>query len=59
MATDMKRIMLSLPKDLEAEVDEIKRGKFYGQSYAEMYRQLISLGIAQIKNCDVKNELSA
>lgn len=49
MATDMKRVMLSLPKDLASETDEVKRHQFYDKPYSEMYRYLLQRGLDALK----------
>lgn len=49
MATDMKRVMLSLPKDLASETDEAKRHQFYDKPYSKMYRYLIQRGLDALK----------
>lgn len=59
MTIEKRPVMLSLPKDLETEVNELKKDKFYDKSYAEMYRQLIRSGITRTKICGVKKERSA
>ena len=45
MATDMKRVMLSISPDLEQELDVIKKEQFYNKSYAELYRYVLALGL--------------
>lgn len=45
MATDMKRMMLSLPKELVDEADQVKHRRFYDKPYSEMYRYLIRRGL--------------
>lgn len=49
MATDMKRVMLSLPKDLASKTDEVKRHQFYDKPYSEMYRYLLQRGLDALK----------
>ena len=42
MKAENKRIMITIPPDLEAEIQSLKKEKFYDKPYAEMYRQIIS-----------------
>ena len=49
MATTMKRFMLTIPSDIEDEVEELKKGIFYNKPYSEVYRQLIQLGLDSLK----------
>lgn len=50
MATKKKRFMLTIPDDIETDAANVKREMFYDKSYAEMYRQLIRLGLDCIKS---------
>jgi len=43
MKAENKRIMITIPPDLEAEIQSLK--KFYDKPYAEMYRQIIRTGL--------------
>ncbi len=49
MATNMNRVVISVPEDIEAEVERLKQTVFYGKPYAEVYRQAIRLGLQQLK----------
>lgn len=49
MATKKKRFMLTVPDDIEADADVIKRELFYDKPYSEMYRQLIRIGLDVLK----------
>ena len=37
MKAENKRIMITIPPDLEAEIQSLKKEKFYDKPYAEMY----------------------
>ncbi len=52
MATEMHRFMLSIPKEMESEVQSVKKNYFYDKSYAEMYRQLIQIGLERMSAVD-------
>ncbi len=52
MATEMHRFMLSIPKEMESEVQSVKKNYFYDKSYAEMYRQLIQIGLERMSAMD-------
>jgi len=45
----MKRFMVSVSNDIEADANEAKKDLFFNTSYAEMYRQLIRLGLDALK----------
>ncbi len=45
MATEMKRIMVSITPDLEKGLDAIKRELFYNKPYSEVYRYVFALGL--------------
>lgn len=42
--------MVSVPSDIKDEIEAIKRRDFYNKPYAELYRQIIRLGLASFKN---------
>ena len=44
MKAENKRIMITIPPDLAAEIQSLKK-KFYDKPYAEMYRQIIRTGL--------------
>ena len=48
MATNMKRVVISVPEDIEAEVEHLKQTMFYDKPYAEVYRQAIRLGLQKM-----------
>lgn len=39
------RLMLNIPLDLAKRAEVLKKDIFYNKPYAEMYRQLIQLGM--------------
>ena len=45
MATNMKRVMLSIPPEDKEEIEIIKQKEYYDKSYAELYRYLLRLGL--------------
>lgn len=45
MKAENKRIMITIPPDLEVEIQSLKKEKFYDKPYAEMYRQIIRTGL--------------
>lgn len=45
LAADMKRIVVTIPPELEKGLDEIKRERFYNKPYSEVYRYIFSLGL--------------
>ena len=38
MAANTRRIMVSIPPDLEQGLDSLKREKFYNKPYSEVFR---------------------
>lgn len=53
MSTKSKRFMLTVPDDIQKDVDTVKRDLFYDKPYSELYRQLIRIGLNTLK--DEKN----
>lgn len=50
MATEMKRISISLPEEIDQQVIELKKTDTYCRcSYAEIVRVLLELGIRATK----------
>ena len=45
MPTEMRRTMLSIPKEFEAGLFSLKKNKFYNSTQSEMLRHLIYLGL--------------
>ena len=54
MKAENKRIMITIPPDLEAEIQSVKKEKLYDKPYAEMYRQIIRTGL----ECVQKSKIS-
>ncbi|MFB5189038.1 CopG family transcriptional regulator [Alicyclobacillus fastidiosus] len=44
MATEMKRFMVSIPRELEQKLMILKQRRFFGVSWSEMSRELIEIG---------------
>lgn len=49
MTTIAKRISVSIPSDIEKDLDILKQKKFYKDSQSEMLRQLLVLGLQASK----------
>ena len=49
MANMATRFMLTVPVDMEEKAEALKKNLFYDKPYAEMYRQLIQLGMDEIQ----------
>ncbi|MEG1761439.1 MAG: hypothetical protein RR115_08610 [Hydrogenoanaerobacterium sp.] len=49
MATDMKRVMVSITPELEEGLDAVKKDQFYNKPYSEVYRYIFSLGLEVVK----------
>lgn len=43
--TDMKRITISVPDDVDAAVTELLKGDFSGSSYSQVIRYLVKQGL--------------
>lgn len=52
MNTNMKRFSISLTPDLEADLDALKKDKFYNSNKSDMIRFLITLGLEVCKRED-------
>lgn len=52
MATDMKRLMVSLSPELVPELDKLKKEQFYDASQAEMIRFLIRRGLETVEETE-------
>lgn len=48
MATNMNRITISVPKDIEEEIQLLKKTTCFDRSYSDIYRELIRLGMEKI-----------
>ncbi len=49
MATDQKRFMISVTPSMEADLDLLKKERFYNNSQAEMLRYVIGVGLESLK----------
>ncbi len=49
MATNMKRVTISISDSMENDIKMLKRTLFYDTSYSELYRQLLQHGIDTMK----------
>lgn len=49
MNTKTIRFMLTVPKDMAQKAEVLKKNMFYDKPYAEMYRQLIQIGIEKFQ----------
>lgn len=49
MSTILKRLSVSIPADLEVDLDRLKKEQFYKEPQSEMLRHLIRLGIQASK----------
>lgn len=45
MTANTRRIMVSIPPDLEQGLDSLKREKFYNKPYSEVFRYVFALGL--------------
>lgn len=48
MATDLKRFMISVTPSMEADLNVLKKERFYNNSQAEMLRYVIGLGLKSL-----------
>ncbi len=53
------RFTLTVPDDMVKRATALKKDIFYDKSYAEMYRQLILLGMENLQKKDIDNACSA
>lgn len=56
MATNMNRIMISVPTDIEAEIERLKKTTYYDRPYSEIYRDLIRLGMEKMNEETKRSE---
>ena len=56
MATNMNRIMISVPTDIEAEIERLKKTTYYDRPYSEIYRDLIRLGMEKMNEEKKRSE---
>lgn len=57
MATDLKRFMISVTLGMEADLNALKKERFYNDSQAEMLRYVIGLGLASLKTAEIREEI--
>lgn len=50
MANTRERLMVSIPAEVKREIDAVKQREFYDKSYAELYRQIIRLGLDKMRH---------
>jgi len=50
MATDMKRLTVTVTPEMERNVEELKQKEFYNKPYSELYRHIINAGVLAIKS---------
>lgn len=56
VATNMNRIMISVPADIEQEIEQLKKTRFYDKPYAEVYRTLLRMGLEKLAEEGEKEE---
>jgi len=56
MATNMNRIMISVPKDIEEETQQLKKTTYFDRPYSEIYRDLIRLGMEKMNEEKKRSE---
>lgn len=49
MATRLKRMTFAITSDMEAPLDSVKKEFFYDHTQSDMIRDLISRGLASLK----------
>lgn len=49
LATSLRRLSVSIPSDIEEDLDKLKREQFYKEPQSEMLRYLIRLGLQLAK----------
>lgn len=48
------RLTLNVPEELAVEAEKLKKEIFYNKSYAEMYRELIKMGLREMEKKERK-----
>lgn len=56
MANAGTRFMLTVPADMAAKAEMLKKNLFYDKPYAEMYRHLIQIGMNEIQQKAAKEK---
>ncbi len=59
MEGETKRFTLTVPNDLATRAEALKQSFFQGKPYAEMYRQLITLGMEKLNKEGIHQDCSA
>ena len=49
MSTNMNRITVPIPPDIECEIEILKRTQFYDKPYSELYREALRCGLGILK----------
>lgn len=50
--THLKRVMITVPDDMSDKLKKLKKNLYFDKSHAELYRELLRLGIqAMEQNC--------
>lgn len=57
MATEMKRMTISITKEMEPLLDKVKKNLFYDRSHSEMIREIIMAGLEVIDKKEEKNKV--
>lgn len=52
MSDHTTRFVLTVPDDLAEQAENLKKEVFYDKPYAEMYRQLIKLGLTSLHSTE-------
>ena len=58
MSNHTTRFVLNVPDDLAKQTETLKKEVFYDRPYAEMYRQLIKLGLKSLNSQDKETNTS-
>lgn len=48
MATKNKRCTVMITEDIEKNIEQLKKSKYYDKSYSELYRNLLIAGIEKL-----------
>lgn len=56
MTEKTTRFMLTVPPEMAQRAENLKRDVFYDKPYAEMYRQLIQIGIEKMQETNQQCE---
>lgn len=53
MATSLRRLSVTIPSEIEDDLDKLKQEKFYKEPQSEMLRYLIKLGLQLTKEQEI------